>query len=152
MERTMKYKIVSLFTITILMFVCIIPVQAGDSSIFTLQRQANEVVLYVENARDLSAFEVQLSSATGGLPAVDKGQLLTQSSRNFSMLGPKTDSAGMITFGFFSIGTAAGLIGEGPLAVINCGGACGLMEIKGVKATDSKGNELPCVFLSRTGL
>lgn len=115
---------------------------------FSLVQEADQVIVYVENARDLGAFEIELASDQGAfiVDRIQKGDLLDATLRTFSLVGPKVDPAGKLKFGFFSIGYDEGVNGEGVLAEIKIKGDPSSIKITRIKATDSRGKKLFCTF------
>jgi hypothetical protein len=115
---------------------------------FSLVQEADQVIVYVENARDLGAFEIELASDQGAfiVGQVQKGYLLDTSFRTFSLVGPKVDPAGKFKFGFFSLGYDEGVSGEGVLAEIKIKGDPSSIKITKIKATDSRGKKVFCTF------
>ena len=107
-----------------------------------LQGSGNTIDIYFSNAQDLGAFEIELTFPANQFKVIDiqEGELLNNSQRTFSWLGPKFDPEGTVTFGFFSLGNAEGIHGGGVLAIIEYEGDLSLIAIKSIKATDTKGN------------
>ncbi|RKX62152.1 MAG: hypothetical protein DRP37_02300 [Thermodesulfobacteriota bacterium] len=121
------------------------PILAGVAPEFKITQGSGDAVnVYVENATDLGAFEIELSYDKNQIEviSIQKGELVRNSQRVFSQLGPKIDPSGKVTFGFFSFGNTAGISGSGVLADIQYSGDSSSLKILKVKATDSKGNVL----------
>jgi len=119
------------------------PAFSGEMSrVEMLQGSGNTVDIYFNNAKDLGAFEIELTFPANQFKVIDiqEGELLKSSQRTFSWLGPKFDPEGKVTFGFFSLGNAEGIYGNGVLAIIEYEGDPSLVEIQSIKATDTKGN------------
>jgi protocatechuate 3,4-dioxygenase beta subunit len=79
------------------------------------------VTLTVENVTNLGAFQTELiyAPATVHVTAVTLGAFLGSTGRTVTPVGPTIDNtAGKVTFGAFSFGSAAGPNGSGTLAVI----------------------------------
>lgn len=105
----------------------------------------NTIEVYVVNARDLGAFEVEVSfdKAKFECTGVEKGTLLQESMRQFNLLGPKiVKDVNGVSFGFFSLGKQKGIDGNGQLALIKYSGDPTSVTIRKITATDSKGDIL----------
>ena len=115
---------------------------------FTLIQGPGEVKIYVQNARDLGAFEIELNSNSKAFAVtrVQKGDLLQAAFRDFTLLGPKVDNAGKVSFGFFSLGYDEGISGGGIVAAIGVQGDPLTLKITNAKATDTQGRKLPCRY------
>ena len=111
-------------------------------SVVMLQGPGNTMYIYFENAKDLGAFEIELIFPANEFKVINiqKGELFNNSQRTFSWLGPKLDPEGKIAFGFFSLGNAEGISGNGVLGIIEYEGNPSLAAIKSIKATDTNGN------------
>jgi hypothetical protein len=114
---------------------------------FSLVQEADQVIVFVKNARDLGAFEIELSSDQGFIvDRIQKGNLLDTTFRTFSLVGPKVDPAGKLKFGFFSTGYDEGVNGGGALAEIKIKSDPSSIKITNIKATDSRGKKVFCTF------
>ena len=143
------------FIVSIMFVAFALPVNADSELRFDLvQKSDKQVQVFVRNANDLSAFEIELcfDDLTGGkgtkyrIRNVSPSKFLEKNPRSFSQVGPQVRSDGKITFGFFSFGESPGLNGKGALATIKCKGGGSKLKITNVKATDSMGNVLACRF------
>jgi hypothetical protein len=154
--KEMKMKVFKVaFIVSMISVALAWPVDALALPQFSLVQKSDEQVqLVVRKAKDLSAFEIELSfdDVTGKkgtkfrLKSVSPANFLKKSPRSFTQVGPKISADGKITFGFFSFGTNPGLKGGGALAIIKCSGDASKLRITNVKATDSMGNQLACGF------
>jgi hypothetical protein len=141
----MYKKLLKYLYIFILIQFMAFPVLAEAAPKFKLtQGSGNTVNIYVENAKDLGAFEIELGFDKNRVEVISirKGKLLMSSQRVFSQLGPKINPAGKVIFGFFSFGNTKGVNGRGVLASIKYSGNPSSLKILKVKSTDSKGNVL----------
>lgn len=132
------------YIVTVIQFMAC-PVLAGVAPKLKItQGSGNTVNIYVENAKDLGAFEIELGFDKNRVEVISvrNGELLLSSQRVFSQLGPKIDPAGKVIFGFFSFGNTKGVNGSGVLASIKYSGDPSSLKILKIKSTDSNGNIL----------
>jgi hypothetical protein len=121
---------------------------AEEAPVFKIVKESRTVAaVYVENAEEIGAFEVTLSfNPRIKIKSIVKGELISQSARSFTMVGPKMVPGHKVTFGFFSLGSAEGIYGRGAVARINFTGSPASFKILKVSVTDSKGKKIGAKF------
>lgn len=119
-----------------------------------VDKNSREILLYVTNATDLGAFEIELSfsePATKETPEycigkIQSGQLLKKCLRTFQLLGPRYQSDGKAIIAFYSFGDGHGVAGNGVAARIKFRCDSSSIRISGVKATNTRGEILRSKF------
>ncbi len=119
--------------------------------------QADTIYVNIENAADLAGFEFSLFYDKNILLVnqsldVQLGSFIKNTGRTFTTLGPVINQKeGKIVFGAYSVGSAAGLSGNGMLAKIVCKALArgsSILQLNDVKLCDSNGQKSPVLLES----
>jgi len=136
----MFYRIILICCVFLLFF---IPLTYADNTV-GLEKKADQIWVYVKDANNIGAFEIELHHHATNLKINDitPGELLKTSKRKFTLIGPVSKQAGKTNLGFFSMGglNQKGIMGSGIIAVIHCEGDIASARIKKLKVSDPKGN------------